>query len=494
MEEKILVVSEDRVFHQQIDRLLGNEYQVKFNLHACNAFKFFVENHSDLVIVDSRISADFKELLEKFMLCQWEHSIILLADDLSEAAAFSHAKVFPHSALWSTDFGEYLSQCLAYRKITDSSHHKEVVIERELLSKTHRVASVLLAKSTDNSAASFDVSIFRELQSFASSYPEILHFNIVDRDIFAIIEEESRQHGELFKQLSSYVFQHLSPQYAIFTIENIIYSSSAKELVDEKLSQIPSLGYFCEGEILNLTDSNWSPSCDIPFDSIHAHIALIVKSIMGGKYAHLKEALTKLFSEVKGRKNTFVREYMNFMMHLVLSKLTALCGQQTAYSNFRFNSCETEFQLLEDECFRISDAILTSGINDILRQSVSFIFSNLSTDISLSDVAANLQVSKNYIGKCFSTALQTTFLKYYQKIKLEQACFLLKASNMKVFAIAQLLGYSDRRYFSRVFKNQFQITPEEYRITHLEEHNNESALEKQIWKSRLQELEGDYAV
>lgn len=494
MEGKILVVSEDRMFHQQVDRCLGNKYQVKFNLHSCNAFRFFVENHSNLVIMDSRISSDYKELLEKFMLCQWDHDVILLLDDPSEAMEFPYAKTLPQSALWSNEFGEYLSQCLTSQGTTHSSNHKEIVIEQDPILQTHEVVSVLLAKSTGSSAASFDASVLQELKSFVHSYPEILHFNIVDRDILVIVRDESRQHGEILKQLNVYIFRHLSPQYAIFTIKDIIYSQSTRELVEEKLSQAWTLGYFCEGEVLNLTDSNWDASYDISFDLVNADIASVVKSIMGKNYSQLKDAINKLFNKVKCSKNSFVRKYVNFMMRLALSRLTELSGQCTAYADYRFNSCEAEFRLLEDECFLVSDAILASGINEVLRQSISFVFSNLSKSVSLSDAADNLQISKNYIGKCFGEALQTTFMKYCQKIKLEQACFLLEASNLKVFTIAQLLGYSDRHYFSRVFKKQLLVTPEEYRFNYLEEHNNENAVEKQAWQSRLQELEGAYAM
>ena len=48
--------------------------------------------------------------------------------------------------------------------------------------------------------------------------------------------------------------------------------------------------------------------------------------------------------------------------------------------------------------------------------------------------------------------------------KLKKAAFLLKnKGNMQIGEIADMLGFGSSRYFSRCFKNQFKVSPQEYR-------------------------------
>jgi two-component system response regulator YesN len=56
-----------------------------------------------------------------------------------------------------------------------------------------------------------------------------------------------------------------------------------------------------------------------------------------------------------------------------------------------------------------------------------------------------------------------TFSQYLFKIRIEKALYLLENTNDKVYVIAGKIGYKDDKYFYRVFKKKFGMTPDEYR-------------------------------
>ena len=50
---------------------------------------------------------------------------------------------------------------------------------------------------------------------------------------------------------------------------------------------------------------------------------------------------------------------------------------------------------------------------------------------------------------------------------MEHACHLLETADSKVTDIATQIGFSDRRYFTKVFKETYGVTPQEYRQLHI---------------------------
>ncbi|MNG14386.1 Exoenzyme S synthesis regulatory protein ExsA [compost metagenome] len=48
-------------------------------------------------------------------------------------------------------------------------------------------------------------------------------------------------------------------------------------------------------------------------------------------------------------------------------------------------------------------------------------------------------------------------------MRIKKGIELLQNSNMKVYEIAPQVGFKDDKYFYRVFKRRFGVTPDEYR-------------------------------
>ncbi|MFD1903899.1 helix-turn-helix domain-containing protein [Paenibacillus rhizoplanae] len=52
---------------------------------------------------------------------------------------------------------------------------------------------------------------------------------------------------------------------------------------------------------------------------------------------------------------------------------------------------------------------------------------------------------------------------YLTGLRVEKAKALLQNTNLRLSQIAELVGYEDEKYFSRVFKKTAGLTPREYR-------------------------------
>ncbi|NLM03959.1 MAG: response regulator [Clostridiales bacterium] len=86
-------------------------------------------------------------------------------------------------------------------------------------------------------------------------------------------------------------------------------------------------------------------------------------------------------------------------------------------------------------------------------------------DISLKEVAENFDISPSYLGKLMKQELDKTFIEYLTNIRIKNAKKMLEEENIniKIYEVAQLVGYGSQHYFSRVFKKEVGVTPLEYK-------------------------------
>ena len=106
---------------------------------------------------------------------------------------------------------------------------------------------------------------------------------------------------------------------------------------------------------------------------------------------------------------------------------------------------------------------LESHRQEILNKVIHYMKENYSKQIKLKELSAIAFLSPNYFSRLFKETTTMTISEYMQKIRVEEACHLLKTTNKKVIDIAYEVGYSDIQYFNEIFKNKNGKTPREYK-------------------------------
>ncbi len=87
----------------------------------------------------------------------------------------------------------------------------------------------------------------------------------------------------------------------------------------------------------------------------------------------------------------------------------------------------------------------------------------MSNLISLEYVAEKVQKNPSYISKVFKNEFDYNFSAYVTDKRLEKSRELLADPLVKVYEIAETLGWADVSNFIKVFKKKFGISPDEYR-------------------------------
>ena len=98
-----------------------------------------------------------------------------------------------------------------------------------------------------------------------------------------------------------------------------------------------------------------------------------------------------------------------------------------------------------------------------IRQAKQFIEENFSGSLSLESVSKQIGLNPAYLSSIFKKTTGQSFLEYLTGIRIEHAKNLLIQSEMDINDIAWEVGYSDVKYFSKIFKKSTSLTPMEYR-------------------------------
>lgn len=105
----------------------------------------------------------------------------------------------------------------------------------------------------------------------------------------------------------------------------------------------------------------------------------------------------------------------------------------------------------------------TKKNREIIDRAVEYLKSNYSSEIRLEDLAMKSFLSKNYFSKLFKEVTGNNISDYIQSLRIEEACRLLKATDMKVIDIAGEVGIKDLKFFYDIFRKHTGKTPGEYR-------------------------------
>lgn len=98
-----------------------------------------------------------------------------------------------------------------------------------------------------------------------------------------------------------------------------------------------------------------------------------------------------------------------------------------------------------------------------IEPAIFYIKKHFTESIQLKQLADCCNLSPNHFHKKFTQALRHTPARYITLLRMNAALPLLSSHDYTIKEIAYQLGFSDDAYFSRVFKQYYNITPGEYR-------------------------------
>jgi AraC family transcriptional regulator, dual regulator of chb operon len=149
----------------------------------------------------------------------------------------------------------------------------------------------------------------------------------------------------------------------------------------------------------------------------------------------------------------------DFMIQMLTEYYEQRNGMETAiraYMLLLFN------ELLRDYEKYLSSKMIYKIDATISTEIVSYINSNYK-DLNLKTMSEYFNYNPDYIGKLVKKTTGRNLKDLVREQRMKQAEYLLKNTDMAVVDIVSEVGYSNVTYFYKQFREEFGITPDEYR-------------------------------
>lgn len=123
---------------------------------------------------------------------------------------------------------------------------------------------------------------------------------------------------------------------------------------------------------------------------------------------------------------------------------------------------------LSEQMEKVFRAAGNSSGTTVLDDIIYYIDHNYQNDIKLKNIAPLFGYNSAYLGKIFNKTIGQNFNSYVDYKRVEQSKQLLMENHLKVYQIAEQVGYKSVDYYHKKFKDYVGMSPAEYRKKFLE--------------------------
>jgi two-component system response regulator YesN len=180
--------------------------------------------------------------------------------------------------------------------------------------------------------------------------------------------------------------------------------------------------------------------------------------ILSGIYGQFIEANTLLSHSVR---NAY------YLLDDVVEKVYGFTPEEQEEGNFVKEHGETILELHDYLCGKVRVALSdedTRKASFVVKRIISYIQKNYADkNLSVQSIADAVFLTPTYISCLFKKNTGTTIGQYIQDYRMAKAVELMKDPQYKIYQIADLVGYEDSNYFTRLFKKQTGLKPSDFR-------------------------------
>nr|WP_258567567.1 response regulator [Paenibacillus anseongense] len=191
-----------------------------------------------------------------------------------------------------------------------------------------------------------------------------------------------------------------------------------------------------------------------------------------------EDALSRLKLLLEGLPNSsFARAYqmLHFLILHVLRELREMNSLDVQEEEQVWRQLDTSesIQHLLQVMVQLA-AIGLEGTNKkknselLMTAAKEYIRTHYSNDFGIEDIASSLGISSSYFSLLFKQQFGETFVEYVTKHRMELAKSMLLHSDKSITDIGRSVGYTERRYFTKVFQKFTGEIPSEYREKRME--------------------------
>ena len=217
-----------------------------------------------------------------------------------------------------------------------------------------------------------------------------------------------------------------------------------------------------------------------PLETERALLRAVRNLNKGEARRRLNELLGYLFFSSGGDQTRIKAQIYELLILISRAAIDAGAGPEaTLAANQRYLQDINELRDFDGLCvwFTKATGSLMDSVFDcagarhasVIHQTVQYLNTHYSEKITMEKMARRVYLSPSYFSRIFKEEMGTPFTAYLNRVRVDRGKELLRRKDIRLTDIAQLVGFEDQSYFTKVFKKQEGIPPLRYRESHAKE-------------------------
>ncbi len=317
----------------------------------------------------------------------------------------------------------------------------------------------------------------QEMELLLSDYGQVLDFGSDEGLYFILYDPKPEQQAEIQDMVYGLIGSRTS-EHAFFSVGLSLLHHGQGELFQARNDCIRQIFLRRANIDENIADNpvtRREVNIIIPYPEIEN----LFRALSAADRDGMEKSLDLIYEQPKKNIPVRLRDYISSITFLILLRIyqmqlrygagESIMGQELLdLTNIRreYPTIGNQKDLVLATALQLSNFI--AGENSLtppklIQSALAYIDDHFCENISLQEVADNINISKNYLCDIFKKETGVTFMNYVTGLRIEKAKEYLRDTDMKMYEVSDAVGYNDYAYFSQIFKKNTGVTLSAYR-------------------------------
>lgn len=242
---------------------------------------------------------------------------------------------------------------------------------------------------------------------------------------------------------------------------------------DEALSYEKYIFFFSEEPYIHksLVESCVSNIDKDEIEKIIRDIIFSIETYDKNKLAQTEDAVNSMLFGVNNSEEIIKKQFLYILIEL-RNKLSAKYPEKELSNIETFDIVQKilELKSYKDTYIYFKTVLINylenfnyNTTDSVIVKVIAYIKSNYQQDLKLETLGDMFNCNSAYLGKKFKKYTGVQFNTYLDNLRIEEAKEKIINSNLKIYQISKLVGYTNTDYFFMKFKKNTGLTPKEYK-------------------------------
>lgn len=195
-------------------------------------------------------------------------------------------------------------------------------------------------------------------------------------------------------------------------------------------------------------------------------------------------AVKGIFKRILAENNLSLPELQKLSLNIVLIGLHNIPTAQLQMNEYfgknlftlksieKFKTMEQLENWIMNMVNSVNEVMLKDSVpkkKDVIVEVKEYIRKNYNQNITLNDISKQFYINPYYFSQLFKKKTGMTYQKYLTDYRIDRAKKLLAETELRIYEICRLVGYSDVNHFNQIFERTEGMKPGEYRLKHAQD-------------------------